>query len=109
MFQRPSGYSSRRVKTLAEGYGTMVYLKSTKPGRGLDILCELADWEQALSVLDSKERSALLLVGQLGLTETEAAKLLGIQRGKPYHQSTVSRRYTRALEKIREHLNDDTA
>lgn len=94
-------YPTRRVKTLTEGYSTLRHLKSTKPGRGLDLLCELADLDQAVSALGPIEYVSVLLVGLIGLTETETAEALGV------HQSTVSRRYARALEVLKAQLNGD--
>lgn len=96
-----ANYGGRRTKTLVEGYSTLKYLKTTTPGRGLDILCELADFDKAIRSLSSIEYISLLLVGLLGLTEAEAAKVLSV------HQSTVSRRYTRALEILKARLNGD--
>lgn len=97
---RPS-YPTRRVKTLVEGYSTLRHLKSTKPGRGLEVLCEMVDLDLAVEALGPIEYVSILLIGQLGLTESEAAEALGV------HQSTVSRRYARALEVLKAHLNGD--
>lgn len=93
------------MRTLVEGYSTLRHLKSTKPGRGLALLCELADLDLAVSALGPIEYVSILLVGLIGLTEEETAEALGV------HQSTVSRRYARALEVLKAHLNgtDDEA
>lgn len=105
MVEQRSSYPRRRVKTLVEGYSTLRHLKSTKPGRGLALLCELTDLNKAISALGPIEYVSILLVGLIGLSEWEAAEALGV------HQSTVSRRYARALEVLQAQLNgsDDEA
>lgn len=100
LVRRPT-YPKRRVATLVEGYQTLRHLKSTKPGRGLDILCELADLDEAVAALGPIEYISILLVGLLSLTEEETAEALGV------HRTTVNRRYARALEVLKAHLNGD--
>lgn len=93
------------MKTLVEGFTTLRHIKGTKPGRPLDLLCELADLDRAVRLLGPLEYVSILLVGLIGLTEEETAEALGV------HQSTVSRRYARALEVLKAQLNgsDDEA
>lgn len=87
------------MRYLVEGYKTLREMKSTKPGRGLDLLCQLIDLDRAISRLGPKEHHAVLLHGLLGLTEEDTAQALGV------NQSTVSRVYSRALEVLAADLN----
>jgi hypothetical protein len=95
----PNSYHPRAVRYLIEGYRTLRGMKSTKPGRGLDILCQLIDIDSAISRLGPAEYHTLLLTGLLGMSEWDTAKLMGVS------QSTVSRRYHRALEELATDLN----
>jgi DNA-directed RNA polymerase specialized sigma24 family protein len=98
--RRPN-YPARRVKTLVEDYSTLRYLKDTKPGRSLDTLCQLVDLDVAVSNLGPIEYVSILLCGLIGLTQEEAAETLGVR------QSTVSRRYDRALDVLRAAMNGE--
>lgn len=93
----------RRVTTLVEGFQTLRDRKTTKPGRGLDLLCELVDLDVAISRLGPIEYISILLCGLLDLPEEEVAEALGV------HRSTVNRRYARALEMLKAQLNDESA
>jgi DNA-directed RNA polymerase specialized sigma24 family protein len=95
-------YPNRAVRYLVEGYRALHPMKSTKPGRGLDILCQLIDVESAISRLGPLEYQAVLLVGLLGFSEWDAGVVLGVS------QATVSRRYARALEMLSTDLNGDS-
>jgi len=97
--QRRTNYPPRAVRYLVEGYNTVKWMKSTEPGRGLDLLCQLIDIDRAISRLGPKELQVILLHGQLGLTEQVVSELLGVRR------ATVSERYTRALEVLAADLN----
>ena len=98
--KRPD-YPTRSVTYLVEGYPALKHMKSTQPGRGLDLLCQLTDIDLAVSKLGPIEYVAVLLCGLLGVDEAEAGKALGVS------QSTMSRRYARALEKLKAMLNGD--
>lgn len=98
---RRASYPTRRVKTLVELYSTLRYVKDTKPGRPLDLLCQLADIDMAVSTLGPIEYVSILLCGLIGLPQEDVAEALGV------HQSTVSRRYERALEVLQATLNGE--
>lgn len=98
MSRRPS-YPARRVKTLVELYQTLRYVKDTKPGRPLDLLCQLADLDVAVRKLGPIEYVSVLLHGLMGYTQDEVAEMLGV------NQSTVLRRYERAMEVLKDTLN----
>lgn len=98
---RRGGYSLRNVNYLVDGYRELRHRKDTKPGRPLDILCQLADIDEAVSQLGPIEYISVLLCGLLGLTQEEVAESLGVSQG------TVSRRYARALEVLKAELNGD--
>lgn len=97
--QRTANYSLRAVRYLVEGYKTLREMKDTKPGRSLDLLCQLTDVDRAISRLGPQEYHTMLLHGLLGITEEEVADALGVSH------STVSRRYSRALEILVADLN----
>lgn len=101
LLSRRANYPARRVKTLVEGYATLRYLKGTKPGRPLDMLCQLVDLDTAVSNLGPIDYVSILLRGLIGLPEEEVAEALGV------HRTTVSRRYERALEVLRAALNGE--
>lgn len=88
---------------LVEGYNTLKWMRSTEPGRGLDLLCQFIDIDHAVSRLGPLEYQAILLCGLLGLTDETAAEALGV------HQSTMTRRYQRALEVLVADLNGESA
>lgn len=101
MSQNRPSYPSRRVKTLVEGYRTFRHQKDTKPGRSLDLLLQLSDIDVAVRKLGPIEYVSILLCGLLGVPQDEVAEALGV------HQSTVSRRYDRALEVLKATLNGE--
>lgn len=96
---RRTEYPTRSVRYLVEGYPALRYLKTTRPGRGLDLLCQLVDIERAVSKLGPIEYMTVLLIGLMGVPEEDVAEALGVS------QSTVSRRYTRGLEMLKGLLN----
>ena len=97
--QRRTNYPVRAVRYLVEGYNALKWMRSTQPGRGLDLLCQLIDLNRAISRLGPLEYQAVLLHGLLGLSEWDAAQALGVS------QATMSRRYQRALEVLAADLN----
>ena len=99
---RRTNYSPRSVRYLVEGYNALRWMKSTEPGRGLDLLCQLIDVDRAVSRLGPQEYHVLLFCGLLGIPEQEAALALGV------HQTTVNRRYQRALEVLAADLNGES-
>ena len=100
--KRRSNYTPRSVRYLVEGYDTLRWMKSTEPGRGLDLLCQLMDVDRAVSRLGPQEYQVILLCGLIGISEQDAAQALEV------HQTTVSRRYQRALEVLAADLNGDS-
>lgn len=86
-------YRETEVRALVENYESAVSDRDTTV-RGLRSLVRIADLKRAWAGLNADEREVLLLVGVLGLSTHEAAQ--EIQKS----QSSVSRRYRKALEEL---------
>jgi DNA-directed RNA polymerase specialized sigma24 family protein len=91
-------YSTEEVRALVEGFEELREKRDTTRPR-LMLLCRLVDIWSAIKRLGPHEYQAVLLVGLHGISENTAGNLLGV------HQSTMSRRYTRALEELTTDLN----
>jgi len=86
---------------LVEEYEELRCLKSTER-YALLLLCQLIDVERAISRLGPKEYQAVLLCGLLGVSDQAAGQALGV------HQTTMTRRYMRALALLAADLNGDS-
>jgi len=91
-------YSLNEVRALIEAYAELRERKGVA-GRGLVILCKLADLDRAISMLPPKEYQAVLLNGQLGFALRDIETQLGISK------STLHDRYEKGLKLLVNYLN----
>lgn len=88
-------YNEDEVRVLIEDYEELDALRATRSF----ILVRLMDIDRALKVLPPKEREALLLCGQIGLTMRTAGAILGVSA------QTMSNRYNHGLGNMARFLN----
>ena len=94
-----SNYRASEVRHLIEDYEELRELRDVRPGYPLRTLLSLVDIDKALMTLNLKERQAVLLCGQVGLTTRTAGVLVGASA------MAMSRRYRSGLENLATYLN----
>lgn len=92
-------YSINEIRALIESYAELVERKGVA-GRGLVILCKLADLDRAIAMLPPKEYQAVLLHGLLTYALRDVETLLGISK------STLHDRYEKGLTLLAKYLNE---
>lgn len=94
-------YSLDEVEALLENYQLVTERVDTNR-RGLSWLALQADINSALEKLPDEYWEVVLLHGLIGLSQMETARLLQVR------QSTVSKRYRRAVEETHYYANGGT-
>lgn len=91
-------YAEEEVRALVEHYEHLRELEGTRP-RGLEWLARRADLDAALERLPDSYWEVVLLVGLIGFSQYEAARLLHVS------QAAVSKRYRHALEELHYYMD----
>lgn len=94
-----ANYRSTEVRGYVEELEELREKKDTKPGHPLRTLLYLLDVERCMADLPLKERQALLLIGQVGISQDIAGRMVGVTG------MTMSRRYRSGMERLVTYLN----
>lgn len=95
-------YTEVQVKEQVEEYAERRERKGTGTQGALLQLLKLLDIDRAIRSLQPKEHHAVLLHGQIGLTQDEAAAVLGVS------QPTVHANYRKGISLMTSYLNGET-
>ncbi len=86
---------------MIEGYEAVCEIRGTSPGAPLRTLLTLVDIDRCVARLPLKEKQAILLCGQAGLTMRTAGVLVGV------NPMTMYRRYRSGMKRLVTYLNGE--
>lgn len=95
MPRKSDKYTTTELDTLVTEYEELGRFR----GKRASIHVRLIDVDRAFKVLPPAEAEAMLLVGVIGHTQQDAAKIAGVS------QPTMSRRFIRGLDYLAHYLN----